>query len=212
MKNKIFLLLSWGEHVCRVQPSKQKICFYNNKTRASTSQLVSNITVLLLCLEPSELQELSLSCLWCLFISRQTSLSHQRVWSQTRTWQQSAAPPGGSKDVHSHSHCRNPPSWSLTLSTAGQRRTRTVCNTQPVFPAGWERRTHFVEPEQQWDFQNGYICILQKGETVFLSSPSLAHCYHSFHGASGSFKRNMTGTKWFHCFSPINREQLQTKR
>lgn len=54
----------------------------------------------------------------------------------------------------------------------------------------------------------------RKQDTIFLSSPSLALCYHSFLGAFGSFKRNFTGTKWFYCGSLINREQqqLQTKR
>lgn len=51
-----------------------------------------------------------------------------------------------------------------------------------------------------------------KQETVFLSSPSLARCCHSVRGALGSFKRNFTGTEWFYCSPPINREQLQNKK
>lgn len=51
----------------------------------------------------------------------------------------------------------------------------------------------------------------KNNETIFLSSPSPSLCYHSFRDALGSFKRNVTGTKWFYCISLINREQTKGK-
>lgn len=135
-----------------------------------------------------------------------------------------------------HSHCKNP-------SSAGQRKTRTVCTTEVVvffkltshFVLTVDGRVYisFIEVVHQWSSSiqavgftnclNLHVTtwltqrenrIKKKKHTTFLCSSSLAPCYHSFHGASGSFKRNFTGTKWFYCVSLINRDQrqLQTNR
>ena len=74
-------------------------------------------------------------------------------------------------------------------------------------------KSSFMEMEQQhavsigWDSPARYN-IEQENNISLLSITST----HRFPGASGSFKRNFTGTKWFHCFSPINREQQQLKK
>lgn len=68
---------------------------------------------------------------------------------------------------------------------------------QHAVSIGWDSPAHYnIEHNEQ----ENNISLLSITST------------HRFPGASGSFKRNFTGTKWFHCFSPINREQQQQQK
>ncbi len=143
-KIKIFLIPSWGGHVrIWVQTPNRKLASKTKKKKkASSSQLVSNIIIPLLCL--SELQKLPFFCLFGVCSSedscKQTQSKHPSQHQRART-QKPVAPPGGNTDFYS-------PTAEIPLhgvnSFLNWSETRTVCTTELVclscFNCWWLRR------------------------------------------------------------------------